>query len=68
MTKPIALDVEFEGRGKDAYGKERAGFTATTAFDRLDFGIKWNPALETGGFAVSNRVKVTVNISTVRQD
>ena len=68
VTKEIALDVEFEGQGKDAYGKERAGFTATTAFDRLDFGIKWNPALETGGVVVSNRVKITATIAAVRQD
>ena len=67
VTKEIALDVEFEGQGKDAYGKERAGFTATTAFDRLDYGTKWNPALETGGFVVSNRVKLTLHIAAVRQ-
>jgi len=64
----LVFDVEFEGQGKDAYGKQRAGFTATGAINRLDFGIKWNPALETGGFAVSNRVKLTLHIAAVRQD
>jgi polyisoprenoid-binding protein YceI len=68
VTKEVVLDVEFEGQGKDAYGKQRAGFTATAAINRLDFGIKWNPALETGGFAVSNRVKLTLHIAAVRQD
>ncbi len=68
VTKPIVLDVEFEGQGQDAYGKQRAGFTATTAIDRLDYGINWNPALETGGVVVSNRVKLTINISAIRQD
>lgn len=68
VTKPIVLDVEFEGQGQDAYGKQRAGFTATGAFDRLDYGIKWNPALETGGFVVSNRVRLTLTIAAVRQD
>lgn len=67
VTKEVVLDVEFEGQGKDAYGKQRAGFTATTAFNRLDFGIKWNPALEAGGFAVSNRVKLSMHIAAVRQ-
>jgi polyisoprenoid-binding protein YceI len=68
VTKEIVLDVEFEGQGQDAYGKQRAGFTAQTAFNRLDFGIQWNPALETGGFVVSNRVKLTMHIAAVRQD
>jgi polyisoprenoid-binding protein YceI len=68
VTKEVVLDVEFEGHGQDAYGKHRAGFTAQTAFNRLDYGIKWNPALETGGFAVSNRVKLTMHIAAVRQD
>lgn len=68
VTKEVVLDVEFEGQGKDGYGKQRAGFTATTAFNRLDFGIKWNPALEAGGFTVSNRVKLTMHIAAVRQD
>ena len=68
VTKEVVFDVEFEGQGKDAYGKQRAGFTATGAINRLDFGIKWNPVLETGGFAVSNRVKLTLHIAAVRQD
>ena len=67
VTKPVVLDVEFEGQGRDAYGNQRAGFTATTAIDRLDYGIKWNPALETGGFVVANRVKLTLHISAVKQ-
>lgn len=67
VTKPVVLDVEFEGQGKDAYGKQRAGFTATTTINRLDYGIQWNPAIETGGFVVSNRVKLTLNIAAVLQ-
>ena len=67
VTRPVVFDVEFEGQGTDAYGHQRAGFTATTALDRLDYGIRWNPALETGGFVVSNRVKLTLHISAVKQ-
>jgi polyisoprenoid-binding protein YceI len=68
VTRGVAFDVEFEGQGKDAYGKQRAGFTATTSIDRRDFGIKWNTALETGGIAVGNRVTLTLHIAAVRQD
>lgn len=68
VTKDVVLDTEFEGQGKDAYGKQRAGFTAQTTINRLDYGVKWNPALETGGVAVSNRVKLIVHVAAVRQD
>jgi polyisoprenoid-binding protein YceI len=68
VTRPVVLDVEFEGQGKDAYGKDRAGFTATTKINRRDFGVNWNGVIETGGVVVSDSVKITLNIAAVRQD
>lgn len=66
VTKDVVFDVELEGRGTDAYGKQRVGFNAEATINRLDFGVKWNPAIETGGFVVSDRVKLTINVSAVR--
>jgi polyisoprenoid-binding protein YceI len=66
-TRPISLEVEFEGRGRDAYGGERAGFTATTKINRRDFGVNWNGLIETGGVVVSDTVKISLNIQVVRQ-
>ncbi len=69
VTRPVVLDTEFEGLvEKDAFGKRRAAFTATTEINRKDFGVNWNAALETGGVAVSDKVKVTLHIAAVRQD
>ncbi len=68
QTRPVVLDVEFAGRGADAYGKQRAGFTATTKINRKDFGVSWNGALEAGGVVVSDTVKITLNIAAVLQD
>ncbi|MEX0750958.1 MAG: YceI family protein [Dehalococcoidia bacterium] len=68
VTRPVALDVEFEGRGIDAYGKDRAGFVATAKINRKDFGVSWNGAIETGGVVVSDSVKITLNIAAIRQD
>jgi polyisoprenoid-binding protein YceI len=67
VTRPVVLDVEFEGRGKDAYGGERAGFTATTKINRKDFGINWNGLIEAGGVVVADAVKITLNIEAVLQ-
>ena len=66
VTRPIALDVEYGGRGKDPWGNERVGFTARGALDRKDFGLKWNQALETGGVLVSDRVELELELQAVK--
>jgi polyisoprenoid-binding protein YceI len=65
VTRPVVLDVEETGRGKDPWGGDRVGYSATTKFDRTDFGLTWNQALETGGIMVGNEVKVTLDIQAV---
>jgi polyisoprenoid-binding protein YceI len=62
VTKPVVLDVEYEGVTKDAYGKDRVAFSATGEIDRTDFGASWNMALETGGFLVSREVKLELEV------
>jgi polyisoprenoid-binding protein YceI len=66
VTRPIELDAEYGGRGKDPWGNERVGFTAKAALDRKDFGLKWNQALETGGVLVSDRVEIELEVQAVR--
>ncbi|TCS40457.1 YceI family protein [Reinekea marinisedimentorum] len=39
MTKPITIDAEFIGAGKDPWGGERIGFEGTTRLELADFGI-----------------------------
>ncbi len=68
VTRPVVLDATEEGRGKDPWGGQRAGFTATTSLDRRDFGLTWNQALETGGWLVGHEIKVNLDIQLVRQD
>src|SRR5687768_1008713 len=65
-TREVVLDVEETGRGKDPWGGDRIGYNARTTIDRAAFGLTWNQALETGGVVVSNEVKVTLEIETVK--
>jgi polyisoprenoid-binding protein YceI len=60
-TRPVSLDVSFEGSGKDPWGGERLGFSASGKIDRRDFGLVWNQALEAGGVLVSNDVKIHID-------
>ena len=66
VTREVTLDVTSEGRGKDPWGNERAGFSATTKIKRSEFGLTWNQALETGGFLVSDEVKVSLDIEMLK--
>lgn len=66
VTREIALDAEYGGRGKDPWGNERVGFTARGSLDRKDFGLQWNQALETGGVLVSDRVDIELEVQAVK--
>jgi polyisoprenoid-binding protein YceI len=67
VTRPVTLDVTSEGRGKDPWGGERAGFSATGKIKRSEFGLTWNQVLETGGFAVGDDIKITLDVELVKQ-
>jgi polyisoprenoid-binding protein YceI len=66
VSREIALEVEYGGRGKDPWGNERVGFSAKGSLDRKDFGLKWNQALEAGGVLVSDRVEIELEMQAVR--
>jgi polyisoprenoid-binding protein YceI len=67
VTKPVTLDVEFEGLTGDPWGGQRAAFSASTEIDREDWGLNWNVALETGGWLVSKKVKLELDVQLVKQ-
>ena len=67
VTRPVTLDVTYEGVATDPWGGTRAGFTATTKINREDFGLTWNAALEAGGFLVGKTVSIELEVELVRQ-
>ncbi|KNB51092.1 YceI family protein [Streptomyces caatingaensis] len=66
VTRPLAIDLEFNGSATDVYGNERVGFEGSAEILRSDWGLTWNAALEAGGVMVSDKVKLTFDISAVR--
>lgn len=66
-SRPVTLDVRFEGRSKDPWGGERAGFSATTTIDRREWGLMWNQALEAGGVLVGNELRLSIDVQAVKQ-
>ena len=65
VQKPIALDVQILGEGKDPWGNTRSGFTATTKINRKDFGLTWNKALESGQLLVGEDVDIIVEVEGI---
>ena len=68
VTRPVTLDLEFEGAMQDPWGLTRMGCSATTEVDREDFGLTWNQALESGGFLVGKQVRIELSVEATRKD
>ena len=62
VTRPVELDAEIEGAGEGPDGNFRIGIAARGAIDRSDWGITWNSPLPNGGFAVAERVTLTLHV------
>jgi polyisoprenoid-binding protein YceI len=65
VTRPIALDVEFRGTAKNPWGKTVTGLSASGTINRKDFGVSYNALLETGGVAISEKVKIELEAELV---
>lgn len=66
-TKPVTLDLEFNGVNPGMGHGEVAGFTASVVLNRKDFGIDIDMPLETGGAVVGDKVAVTLEIEALKQ-
>ncbi len=62
VTHPVSVTWEFGGLATDPYGTKKAGFDGTATMNRSDWGLTWNAALETGGFLISDKVKLVLEI------
>lgn len=65
VTREVPLDVTFEGEIHDMQGKRRASYSMTTTINRKDFGLNWNVALESGGWLVSDAVKIAIEVEVI---
>ncbi len=51
---------------KDLYGMERYAFKVTGKINRIDYGLKYNAALEAGGVALSEEVLLDIKIEITK--
>jgi len=67
ITKPVKLNVEYNGLTKDPWGGERTGFLITGKINRSEWGVNFNGLLETGGVVLSEEVRINSEIQLVKQ-
>jgi polyisoprenoid-binding protein YceI len=67
VTRDVSLTAVPNGRTLEPWGKQRVGFSAKAAIDRRDFGFTGNPALDTGGLVVGQRIEVEIEVEAVKQ-
>lgn len=68
VTKTITLDAIYGGTiQKDPFGNTKAGFKFFGTINRKDWGLTWNKALDAGGVAVGNEVKIVCNIEFLKE-
>jgi len=61
VTKPVVLEGEFLGEQGD-----RAGFSASTTVNRLDYGLTWNRIVD-GTRMLGDEVEISVVVALVRR-
>ena len=62
VTKSMEFDVVYNGTANDPWGNTKAGFKLNGNINRMDFGLKWNVAIESGGVLVSETVKISCDV------
>ena len=65
VTKPVTLKGEITPAVTDPWGNARSALAVTTKINRKDWGLTWNQALEAGGWAVGDEVKISVEFEAV---
>jgi len=66
VSRPVTIEFEEGGSARDPFGNLRIGFEGETTVNRKDWGLTWNAALETGGLLVSEKIKLELDISAIR--
>ena len=67
VTKEVTLDARFGGIITQGNFGTRAGLRITGEINRYDFGLKYNAAMEAGGFILGEEVRIDCRLEMVKQ-
>jgi polyisoprenoid-binding protein YceI len=66
VTKPVTVDVGYEGTATDPFGNQRLGLEGSVVVNRKDWDLTWNAPLDTGGVLVSEKVTLEFEVSAIK--
>jgi polyisoprenoid-binding protein YceI len=67
VTREITLSGEVLGAETDPWGNERVGLEARGELNRKDYGMTFNQVLGSGNALVSDKVKLVLEASVIKQ-
>jgi polyisoprenoid-binding protein YceI len=67
-TRPVQLDLTYQGTGPDPWGGQRAAFRATAELHRKDFAINWNQLVAAEVVLVGWVLRIVLDIEAVQGD
>ncbi len=62
VTREVELTYEHAGEGTDPYGNRRLGGSLTGTINRSEWGLRWNVPLDSGGWLVSDKIKLEIDL------
>ncbi len=65
VTRPLTLEAEVSGTIKDPWGNTRSSISLSGKLKRSDFGLTYNPLLETGGVIVGDEIKLSIDLEGI---
>jgi len=66
VTREISFPFAFNGFAMGPMGHKRFGAEAALTINRQDFNVKWNKAVDGGGFVVGNDVKIELQLEGMK--
>jgi polyisoprenoid-binding protein YceI len=67
VTRPIVLEAELQGTEIDPWGNERVALEARGQLNRRDWNMNFNQVLGSGNMLVSDKIKLSLDISAIKQ-
>jgi polyisoprenoid-binding protein YceI len=68
VTRPVTLTGEYLGTDANPSGKIVLAASAKAVLEREDWNVSWNMVLETGGFLVSKKVDLEIEVEAIKVD
>jgi polyisoprenoid-binding protein YceI len=68
QTHPVELTYEHGGDLQDPFGNRKIGGSLTGSIKRSDWGLSWNVPLDTGGWLVSDNIKLEIDLQVAESN